>query len=228
MLRVFRRWPPLVWLLVAIGSLFTIMGGQRADLLIVGQVLVFLALGLAVWLAVEPEPGKPGARPYLPWALGVAAWYIVVAVVATLQLDWRYGVAALAAGAIPATAATLVYATARRKTRVVSDDEYEDESAEDMGAFPGIGLDDRRPLGDTPAAHDEIIPQDIPKDSPARQAAEQQAAEGSGAEQGVTRGHAEGGAAGTGGDAERQRAERLGDREKGGARAPRPRSGNRR
>jgi hypothetical protein len=213
MLALLRRWPPLVWLLVAIGSLFTIMGAQRHDLLVVGLALMFVALGLAVWLAIEPEPGRPGARPYVPWAMGVAGWYVIVAIVATIELGWEYGVAALLAGIVPGTAATLAYATARRKTRVVGD-HYEDASREDLDAAPGLGLDDTRPMGDTPDAHNDLIPQDMPKDHPGRQAAEEQAEAGEGA----TRGHTDGGAAGIGGDAERHDADRLGPREKRGAR----------
>jgi hypothetical protein len=46
--------------------------------------------------------------------------------------------------------------------------------------------DERRPLGDTPEAHDEIIPEDLPKDHPGRQEAERQAAEGDGTARGNT------------------------------------------
>jgi hypothetical protein len=46
--------------------------------------------------------------------------------------------------------------------------------------------DDERPLGDTPEAHDEIVPEDLPKDHPGRQAAEREAAEGDGAVRGNT------------------------------------------
>ena len=44
--------------------------------------------------------------------------------------------------------------------------------------------DAKRPLGDTPEAHDEITPHDLPRDHPGRNEAEHQAAEGGG----VTRG----------------------------------------
>lgn len=44
--------------------------------------------------------------------------------------------------------------------------------------------DDQTPLGDTPEAHDEIIPEDLPKDHPGRQAAEAQAARGDGTTRG--------------------------------------------
>jgi hypothetical protein len=46
--------------------------------------------------------------------------------------------------------------------------------------------DDERPLGDTPEAHDEIVPEDLPKDHPGRHAAEEMAAEGDGTVRGNT------------------------------------------
>jgi hypothetical protein len=46
--------------------------------------------------------------------------------------------------------------------------------------------DDERPAGDTPEAHDEIIPQDLPKDHPGRQEAERLAAKGDGTTRGNT------------------------------------------
>jgi hypothetical protein len=46
--------------------------------------------------------------------------------------------------------------------------------------------DSREDLGDTPEAHDEIIPEDLPKDHPGRHEAERQAAQGDGTTQGNT------------------------------------------
>jgi hypothetical protein len=46
--------------------------------------------------------------------------------------------------------------------------------------------DSRSDLGDTPEAHDEIIPEDLPKDHPGRQEAERQAAAGDGTTRGNT------------------------------------------
>jgi hypothetical protein len=43
-----------------------------------------------------------------------------------------------------------------------------------------------RPLGDTPEAHDEIIPEDLPKGHPGRAEAERMAAEGDGTVRGNT------------------------------------------
>jgi hypothetical protein len=44
--------------------------------------------------------------------------------------------------------------------------------------------DHETPAGDTPEAHDEIIPEDLPKDHPGRKAAEREAAEGDGTTRG--------------------------------------------
>ena len=59
----------------------------------------------------------------------------------------------------------------------------------DQGADEPLGPatpDDETDLGDTPEAHDEIIPEDLPKDHPGRQAAEREAAEGDGTVTGNT------------------------------------------
>jgi len=69
-------------------------------------------------------------------------------------------------------------------------DEPTHESApHDQGAHEPLGPmtpDDQTDLGDTPEAHDEIIPEDLPKDHPGRQEAERQAAEGDGTVRGNT------------------------------------------
>ncbi|WCB91690.1 hypothetical protein DSM104299_00363 [Baekduia alba] len=46
--------------------------------------------------------------------------------------------------------------------------------------------DDETDAGDTPEAHDEIIPEDLPKDHPGRQEAERLAEEGDGTTAGNT------------------------------------------
>jgi hypothetical protein len=46
--------------------------------------------------------------------------------------------------------------------------------------------DDETAAGDTPEAHDEIVPEDLPKDHPGRQEAERLAAEGDGTTRGNT------------------------------------------
>lgn len=63
------------------------------------------------------------------------------------------------------------------------DDEKHAPPPHDENADEPLGPltpDDETAVGDTPEAHDEIIPQDLPKDHPGRQAAEREAAEGDG------------------------------------------------
>ncbi len=50
--------------------------------------------------------------------------------------------------------------------------------------FGPLTRDGQTPIGDTPEAHDEIIPQDLPKAHPGRSAAERQAAAGDGTTRG--------------------------------------------
>jgi hypothetical protein len=59
-----------------------------------------------------------------------------------------------------------------------------DQSAEEP--LGPLTPDDERPLGDTPEAHDEIVPEDLPKDHPGRKEAERQAATGDGTVHGNT------------------------------------------
>lgn len=61
----------------------------------------------------------------------------------------------------------------------------EPEDARDQPLGPATP-DQRRPLGDTPEAHDEIIPEDLPKDHPGRHEAERQAEAGDGTARGNT------------------------------------------
>jgi hypothetical protein len=72
----------------------------------------------------------------------------------------------------------------------VADPETTHEGApHDRGAEEPLGPltpDDERPMGDTPEAHDEIIPEDLPKDHPGRQEAERLAAEADGTTRGNT------------------------------------------
>jgi hypothetical protein len=155
MKRVIERFPPVLWLGVYVGSVFVLMGSQREDMLVVGACLIVLAWGLAVWLALRPEPGRPRPR-IVDWTLGgIAAFYVITAIAAA-PLGPDYVVACLAAGLVPMTAVAIVMATARRKTEV-GPDGLRDASEEDMSPLPGVGFDDDAPLGDTPdhGAEDE-------------------------------------------------------------------------
>jgi hypothetical protein len=60
---------------------------------------------------------------------------------------------------------------------------HDQRAEEPLGPFTP---DDETPMGDTPEAHDEIIPEDLPKGHPGRAAAEREAAEGDGTVRGNT------------------------------------------
>src|SRR3954463_15769380 len=95
-----RRWPPVLWLLVSLGSLFVVEASGRTWLSVTGIVLMVLAFGVAVYLAVSRRQG--GARPPLIfWPLAaVVAFYALVALAASLS-GWQYGAAAMLAALIP-------------------------------------------------------------------------------------------------------------------------------
>jgi hypothetical protein len=156
-----------VWLLVYVSSLLVLMGAQKADLLYIGLTLLLVAFGIAVYLAIRPEAGRPPPRGYAPLMGGLAAFYLISAAAAD-TLGHDYAVIALLAGTVPTTAATLTYATARRKTRITEDGRLIDESVADDSPIPGVGFDDSTPLGDSPELHDDIEPHDLPPGHPGR------------------------------------------------------------
>jgi hypothetical protein len=60
---------------------------------------------------------------------------------------------------------------------------HDQRAEEPLGPFTP---DDETAAGDTPEAHDEIIPEDLPKGHPGRAEAEREAAEGDGTVRGNT------------------------------------------
>jgi hypothetical protein len=60
---------------------------------------------------------------------------------------------------------------------------HDDDASEPLGP---LTPDDETPAGDTPEAHDELVPEDLPKDHPGRQAAEREARVGDGLVRGNT------------------------------------------
>lgn len=193
-----RRWPPVLWVLVYIGSVLILNGsnGKWDPVeLAIGIGLALIAFGVGMYLALGPWPGSHPRTREMTWLLsGVALFYGVCALAAALLAGFAEAVATLLAGIIPMTAAALWVATVRGKSHGRPDDPEDRSLEHDEDAFPGIGIDEETPLGDTPEAHDEITPHDLPKDHPGRHAAEQQA----GKLGGTTRGHRDGGAAGRG------------------------------
>jgi hypothetical protein len=100
----------------------------------------------------------------------VVAFYVVCAVAAEIFAGWTAALATLLAGVIPLTAVAIWIAMARSKT-VTQDGGRRDRSASDSeDPYPAIGIDDARPLGDTPEAHDDVTAHDLPLDHPARRA----------------------------------------------------------
>ncbi|MDX6700882.1 MAG: hypothetical protein QOF26_1108 [Baekduia sp.] len=191
-----RRYPAVLWLLIYVGSLLILNGSHpswRPWQLAVGIALPVIAAALAIYLAAGPWPGHPSVRGSYWLLTGTAAFYGIAALAALLFLGIDEAIAVLLAGIIPMTAVAIWLAHVRQKTAVAPDGALIDAAAEDhTDPIPGLGIDDRRPLGDTPAAHDELIPEDLPKDHPARHAAEAMAET---SDAGTTRGHREGGAA---------------------------------
>jgi hypothetical protein len=186
MVQRLREWPPATWLVIYVGSVFVLMGSVRTHLLPIGAGLIMLGLGVGLYLATARD-----GRPRPPWLLlglgGVAVFYVVCAIVAT-QLGPEFAAAAFAAGAIPLAATAFSIATVRSHTKVTEDGHLKDESAEAQTPYPVLGLDDERPLGDSPEVHGDISPHDLPKDSPARDAVEREARHSGGRTSGVPAG----------------------------------------
>jgi hypothetical protein len=177
--RRLNTWPPAVWLAVYVSSLLVLMGAQRPEIGVVGLTILLIAFGVAIYIAIRPVPGQPPPKGFAPLMAGLAAFYGVSAIAAA-ESGPQYAVAALLAGTVPATAAVLTYATARRRTRQRENGHLEDLSVEDDTPFPGVGFDDTTPLGDSPELHDEITPHDLPPDHPGRHRIEEQTRSGGG------------------------------------------------
>ena len=170
-----RRWPPAVWILVFVASELILNGGHptwRPGELIAGLVLAFIAFGLALWLAAGRWPGHAKPRSLYWFIAFTALCYGVAAVAAAVFAGAEFAVATLAAAVIPLTAVALWAATARAKT-VEEGGRLHDVSAGDHeDPLPGVGLDQERPLGDSPELHDDLSPHDLPKGHPSRKAVE--------------------------------------------------------
>jgi len=147
------RWPPIVWLLVCIGSLLVLMGssGSAVDLraLIPGIVLIAGALELSLLMAFGTSRSRPRGTG-VSWLIPATVAFYVLCTVAASAAGGAYAVAALAAGLIPLTAVTLITATARARTESAGGVRRDTAAAEHADPFPGLGIDDGTPLGDTP------------------------------------------------------------------------------
>jgi hypothetical protein len=179
-----RRFPAVLWIAVYVGSLL-ILNGAHGTLdplqLWLGIGLVVLACAVGLYLAFGPWPDDRPRPRGMFWFVGVVvAFYLITGTAGWILDGPEVGIATFLAGLIPLTAAGIWVASVRRATQP-TEEGLVDATAEDHeDPVPAIGADDRRPLGDTPEAHDEITPHDLPKDHPGRKAAEAQA-EGPGA-----------------------------------------------
>jgi hypothetical protein len=135
-----RMWPPLLWLPVFVGSLFVLLGATGPDpLLVIGAALIGVAFVAAVAIALRPsadDDPRPQTATVALVALGV--FYLLCAIAAGVGVGWEYGLVALAAGAVPATAVAILVATMGPKDDADADD-----------SLPGLGADAKTPLGDT-------------------------------------------------------------------------------
>jgi hypothetical protein len=149
-----KWWPPAVWVLVFVGSLLVLEGYDGAELnlqaLIPGIALIVGALCLACYLAFVRWRDRPAPRGAM-WLIPATAAFYVLCAIAALVSGGAYAIAALAAGLIPLTAATLIVATARAKTTAAGGDA---SASDHEDPLPGIGADDSTPLGDTPEHSD--------------------------------------------------------------------------
>jgi hypothetical protein len=152
-----RRWPPVAWLAVYLGSVLILMGSRgHWALLAAGGALVVFAFAFALLEAVRsssPDPRLPGS---LWWLGGVAAFYVIAGAAAGAALGAGYAVAALAAGLIPATVVALVIATARRKSTSAGAEVRDAAAGDGDDALPGIGADTATALGDT-SEHSDVL-----------------------------------------------------------------------
>jgi cobalamin biosynthesis protein CobD/CbiB len=80
--RLLRRWPPLVWILVYVASLLVLMGTRRPDVAAIGLAMLMAEFVLAVYLALRhgrrhAAGGQPpGARDDLAARPPRAAWHV--------------------------------------------------------------------------------------------------------------------------------------------------------
>jgi peptidoglycan/LPS O-acetylase OafA/YrhL len=155
MMRILRRWPPLLWLLVYPGSLFVLMWSSRRKegLLIAGIAMILIAFAGGVYLLFHHWPGHPRPRIF-HWAMaGLLAFYVVSAIAAAFAGP-EYVAATLLAGAVPGTALALWLATVRAKTPDRERLPHDPAADDDDDQFLGVGMDTETEMGDTPEHSD--------------------------------------------------------------------------
>ena len=146
-----RRWPPLVWLCIALGSLLVAVGVGGAwnpEGFVPGALLLLVGFGLSLYLAYGRREDRPHAGG-VAWLLPLTALFFLLAGAAGMLSGGKYALAALGAAIIPLTAVALIVATTRSKTAGADDARRETAADAEDDPFPGMGMDDHTPLGDT-------------------------------------------------------------------------------
>jgi hypothetical protein len=140
-----------------VASLLILMGlgPWSPAALVSGLVLALIAFGLAMYIATQNWKG-PKQSQAVAWAAGLLSGFYVVCAVIALAAGPRYALAALAAAVVPLTALALIVATVGRKTSRDGEARLDTTADAHDDPFPGIGLDDQTPFGDTPEHSDAI------------------------------------------------------------------------
>ena len=163
------RWPPLVWLCIALGALIMIVGvgGNRdAEAFIPGVLIVLLGFGLSLYLAYGRTRDRPSAQG-VSWLIPATAVFFVLAGAFAALSGGKYVIAAVGVSLIPLSAVALIVATTRAKTAGDGGGRREQTAADGDDPFPGMGMDDATPLGDT-TEHSEAERVAQPDDRPWR------------------------------------------------------------
>ena len=151
------RWPPILWLCIFAGSVFLLNGWDGEEFnpqaLIPGIVLILAGAAGSFWLAFRRYRDRP-QNPGVAWLVPATVVFYLACAIAGSAAGGAYAIAAIAAGLIPFTAASLLVATTRAKTVEAGGRRREADADADEDPYPGIGADDETPLGDTPEHSD--------------------------------------------------------------------------
>jgi hypothetical protein len=140
---------------MSLASLLILMGLGPWDpvALTIGVLLALAVFGVSLLVATRGLGDRPPPSG-LRWMIGALTAFYAIAAVAAATLGPEYAVAAMLASLIPYAAVLLLVATARSKTLPAGGGRQDASAHADADPWPGIGLDDVTPLGDTPEHSD--------------------------------------------------------------------------
>jgi uncharacterized membrane protein YhaH (DUF805 family) len=141
---------------MSFASLLILMGLGPWDpvALTVGVVLAVAVFGASLFVATRRLRDRP-RPPGFAWVMAALAAFYAIAAAVAATLGPAYAVAAMLAALIPYSAVLLLVATTRSKTAAAEGRRQDVSAADDRDAWPGIGVDDTTPLGDTSEHSDE-------------------------------------------------------------------------